>query len=876
MSLAAGFLYFRTLAPGTVYLQDTAELQTKLHTLTPIHPTGYPLYQMIGKLWLTVLPFGTVAWRVNLLSAFFSVLALVCLYWILKLAHVRSWAALAASGILACSSLFWKHAMMASAYPMHIALVALSGLTLLLWLEGRAPPACFALVCGIGLAHHRIFVITLPVFVPLILYARLWRGTQWRQWSGLALLIATPTLISWGWLAVIGVWPPKRLYHFLFTAGESFFHTPSTLTALINRFQNRVWPWLIEPYGLAPMLISLLGMIITIKQGTDTRKRRGAILVLGLGATTFLFSSLAWVAPDNRRYFAQWDFALAAGWGLALSQIAEAIQSKLKSGWAIGIVNIVAALVALMPIPYLYHVNIETLARYRDGYADRVSRQILSTLESDAAVFGGWVLGWPLRYYHSVEQMRPDVRVVVEPGGGTHRNEAIELIGGGRPVYFREPMYGLDQKSSDYAWVPVSNVNLHRALPDVPSIARVEKIEHELIEGLSVRNVGFSIWPLRPDAFVRLQIDWDNSTSLPSDARLLLKLEDTMGRPRWRHEDDWSKSTDDENTRSNIYWIVPPTLTPGDYTLSLEIHSSEASSVGVTQVGPIPVSAGGALLPERLVLDNRYDPLIPIPSEEPDLRLIGHSFLDQEMWIGHVIPLSLYWQVVRSSKVYDVHLMLENKEEQTSVNAECSIPSPYSGALVESLCVLQIPGGTSEGRYQLKAVVGDGHSEREIALQEVRVRDRPHIYRAPRMEHRLQVKLDGRISLLGYDLSSRSVKPGQNLTLTLYWRAQTAENDWLKVFTHLIGADGQLLSQHDSVPASGSAPTSRWLDGEVITDRHVIPVPADAPPGDYTLYAGMYSPDTGERLPARGPDETLYPNRAIPLQTILVVSGDNP
>jgi hypothetical protein len=869
-------LYARTLAPGTVYLQDTAEFQTKLHALEPIHPTGYPLYQMIGKLWLTVLPFGTVAWRVNLLSAFFSVLTLVCLYWILELARIRSWAALGAGGMLACSPLFWKHAMMASAYPMHIALVALSGLTLLLWLEDVASPAWFALACGTGLAHHRIFIIILPVFALLILRARAWKGMEWRQWSGCGLLTIAPILLSWGWLAMLGVWPPKRLYHFLFTAGESFFHTPSTLMVLIHRFQSRVWPWLTEPYGLLLMLISLLGLVGSVRSRADATKRQAGILFLGLGMSTFLFSSLAWVAPDNRRYFAQWDFALAAGWGLALNQITGAIQSRLESGWAIRVANVAVALMALAPIPWLYHVNVKALAYYRDGYADRVSRQILSTVESDAAVFGGWVLGWPLRYYHSVEQMRPDVRVTVEPGGNTHRGEALKLIKDGKPVYFREPMYGLDQKSSGYAWVPVSNANLHRALPDVPPIAHVEKAEHEFSKEVSVRSVGFSIWPLRPDAFVRLQINWDNSTSFPSDARLLLKLEGRGGRPRWRHEKDWSTSTDDEIARSNIYLIVPPTLTPGDYTLSLEIDSSEVSNWGVAQVGPIPVSAGAPLSPERLVLDNRYESPIPIPSEKPDLRLIGHGFLDQEMWIGHAIPLSLFWQVVRPSEAYDVHLALETQGEWIGVNDGCSVPSSYSGALVESFCVLQVPVGTSEGRYQLKAVVGDGRSKQEIVLQEVRVHDRPHVYRVPRMEHRLQVDLDGRISLLGYDLSSRSVKPGQDLTLTLYWRAKTDESDWFKVFTHLIGSNGQLLSQHDSVPASGSVPTSQWLEGEVITDRHVIPVPTDALPGDYTLYAGMYSPDTGERLPARGTDKTLYPDRAIPLQTISVVSGDHP
>jgi len=87
--IAAVFLYLRTLAPGTVYLQDTAEFQTKLYNLEIIHATGYPLYQIVGKLWTMLLPIGTIAWRVNLLSAFFSTICLICLCCIMQQIGVR-------------------------------------------------------------------------------------------------------------------------------------------------------------------------------------------------------------------------------------------------------------------------------------------------------------------------------------------------------------------------------------------------------------------------------------------------------------------------------------------------------------------------------------------------------------------------------------------------------------------------------------------------------------------------------------------------------------------------------------------------------------------------------------------------------------------
>jgi hypothetical protein len=138
------------------------------------------------------------------------------------------------------------------------------------------------------------------------------------------------------------------------------------------------------------------------------------------------------------------------------------------------------------------------------------------------------------------------------------------------------------------------------------------------------------------------------------------------------------------------------------------------------------------------------------------------------------------------------------------------------------------------------------------------------------MQHRLSVRLGDSISLLGYDLSSRTARPGQDLAVTLYWRAEADGEDWFKVFTHLVGARGTLLAQHDSIPDSGAAPTSEWISGEVIVDHHSLSLPIDTPGGEITVYVGMYSPDTGERPVARNSEGDLYPGGAVPLAKITV------
>src|SRR3954465_10860585 len=75
---AAVMLYLRTLAPS-VMPGDYAEFQMAAAVLGGPHPTGYPLYIMLGKLF-TLLPFGDVAFRVNLSSAVYMAGGATMLY----------------------------------------------------------------------------------------------------------------------------------------------------------------------------------------------------------------------------------------------------------------------------------------------------------------------------------------------------------------------------------------------------------------------------------------------------------------------------------------------------------------------------------------------------------------------------------------------------------------------------------------------------------------------------------------------------------------------------------------------------------------------------------------------------------------------------
>src|SRR6476620_4484239 len=66
-------LYVLTLAPSTA-MWDASEYITAAYTLGIPHPPGNPLFVLLGRV-ASLLPLGSVAYRVNLLAAVSSALA---------------------------------------------------------------------------------------------------------------------------------------------------------------------------------------------------------------------------------------------------------------------------------------------------------------------------------------------------------------------------------------------------------------------------------------------------------------------------------------------------------------------------------------------------------------------------------------------------------------------------------------------------------------------------------------------------------------------------------------------------------------------------------------------------------------------------------
>ena len=176
------FVYLSALCPG-ISLGDAGELISASYTLGIAHPPGYPVYTLLGKLF-TFLPFGTIAGRINLMTAILGALAGMFMSIFLALITKK-----ASSGILALilvfSPLFWECSVAAEAYSLNMFFI--SSLLLLAYRStGSFRGALFSgLIFGISLGNHDTMILLLPLF--LYFYSR---GKKYSFKSSGAFLLA--------------------------------------------------------------------------------------------------------------------------------------------------------------------------------------------------------------------------------------------------------------------------------------------------------------------------------------------------------------------------------------------------------------------------------------------------------------------------------------------------------------------------------------------------------------------------------------------------------------------------------------------------------------------------------------------------------------
>jgi tetratricopeptide (TPR) repeat protein len=164
-------VYVLGLAPS-VHVHDAGELTAAAWTLGIGHPPGAPLYMLLHKAFLLLVPLGHLAWRANLFSA---VMALAAFFLVEALAFAltkKKWLSASAALAFALSTVFWSQAGMAEVYTLQAALLAGFLLAFVRARERGTSMAAPAFLWGLLLTCHMGLALVSPLVWMALIHPR--------------------------------------------------------------------------------------------------------------------------------------------------------------------------------------------------------------------------------------------------------------------------------------------------------------------------------------------------------------------------------------------------------------------------------------------------------------------------------------------------------------------------------------------------------------------------------------------------------------------------------------------------------------------------------------------------------------------------------
>ena len=173
--------YLVTLCPG-VYTEGAGELIGATYLLGTPHPTGYPLFVLLGRVIALLLPLSPAALEINLASALLAALAAATVSGLLASRGVGRVGCLVGGLALAWGQVYWSQAVIAEVYGLFVGVTVLA-LTAALAAVDRPTTRRLLLagyLCGMAVTTHLQAVLAMPVILCLMLRS-LWRGVDARH-----------------------------------------------------------------------------------------------------------------------------------------------------------------------------------------------------------------------------------------------------------------------------------------------------------------------------------------------------------------------------------------------------------------------------------------------------------------------------------------------------------------------------------------------------------------------------------------------------------------------------------------------------------------------------------------------------------------------
>ncbi|MFH1742248.1 MAG: DUF2723 domain-containing protein [bacterium] len=374
-------LYLYTLSPGLSF-GDSGELIAGAATLGIVHPPGYSLFLVAGRLFLALPIPGDIAWRMNLFTALCGVCAvsLFCLLLRRMLnrlsirGSVADISALAGALLFAFSRTWWSQCVVTEVYTLQVALVV----GVLLALEsGRLSLAWF--LSGLSIIAHPSSVLVFPLCL----------------WMSVNTVRTSPRKTVW-FIALLGLGLSPGLYVFLRgigapwqdwgqigSLGEALDHLTRRKYAGLAWHRYLALVWMLKRYVLSVMnQWTLIGIPVLI--GGYICIRRWKVSIATLSLVLFLITGpiaiillTGLLSPSQRADFD--PFCLLSY--LLLAGLMTAAVAWLMQRWMVG-----GILIAVLLLGLVCAVNGPKVSQAGNTFPEEYADLLASNIPPGAAV----------------------------------------------------------------------------------------------------------------------------------------------------------------------------------------------------------------------------------------------------------------------------------------------------------------------------------------------------------------------------------------------------------------------------------------------------------------------------------------------------------
>lgn len=875
-------LYTQTLAPSVLGpFDDSLEIQYIVPRLGILHPTGYPLYTLLGKLFTLIVPLNDAAFRLNLFSAFCAALTVTLVYALARQLVTTRAAAWVAALIFAVGKTFWAQAIVAEVYALQMLLAAL-----VLWLTLRytarpTPRALYALALtmGLGLTHHRLTALLYPALALYIVLANRAVVREGRVLARAAIAFLAP-LVLYGYLPLRG------------NVGSADGTFENTLTGLIEwvtaskyvafladnplnvvhdaAFYQTLFHEQFTGVGLA---LAMLGLI-----GLWRRPREWVLIVSALGLQlVFVFN---YRTADVQVHFLT-TFLLTA---LLIAIGIDTLFALSPSSFVVRLS--LTVLLCCIPL-YLLNANFATsdLSSQWDAH-DLGMDWMTQPFEERATVIG--ILGEMtlIRYLQEAHGLHPELETIAADKEDARRAAVDAALKRNRAVYLTRTLPGLAEQYSLASLGTLIRVQT-QPLTKPPTLPRPLAAEMGAVKliGYHVR-ASFETMPrshhIESGKWLRVTLYWQVNEPMTTDASVSLKIVRADGRI-FGQTDHRPVRDAYPTTAWRVGEIVVDTYDvpilfgapPGEYILHVTLYDAVSGEVlGQTDLQRIVLDAD-TRAPRR----DRWHVAHIVEADFGLLTLVGYS-RDTRILLrpGDTVPLTLLWRAGWQKLPANLvaRWSLENGQGKLVASRDTPLSVAYPPfqwqphTFVRDFPTLYLPANLPDGIYTLKLTVARDNTllgstvlpfmPTVVDLGRVEIQNRARVMSAPTIERVWEAVFENKMKLLGYAVQVSATE----MYVTLYWRALAPMNTSYTVFVHLLDAQNRILTVGDAIPGNGTLPTTGWIEDEYITDVHTLSLET-VPSGTYRLAIGVYDAATGARLrTSDGNDHVLFPALDVP------------